>query len=127
MNGGCFKVFAANRALVAVQAVADHMRYANRIDLIPSGYVGIQTAARCLRFHLAHYRRSGRMNCKIGRAATWLAALAITFGVAITASAQVFTGRVDVTVEDSTGGRLPGVNVDLTGPVNQSQVIDAQG
>jgi hypothetical protein len=32
-----------------------------------------------------------------------------------------------VTVEDTTGGRLPGVNVDLTGPVNQTQVTDTQG
>jgi hypothetical protein len=67
------------------------------------------------------------MNCKIGKLATLIAAAAITFGVASSASAQVFTGRVDVTVEDTTGGRLPGVNVDLTGPVNQSQVTDAQG
>ncbi|HZR23084.1 MAG TPA: TonB-dependent receptor [Vicinamibacterales bacterium] len=43
------------------------------------------------------------------------------------ASAQVFTGRIDVTVEDSTGGRLPGVSVDLSGPVSQTQVSDAQG
>src|SRR6185295_13962169 len=73
------------------------------------------------------HRRSGRMNCKIGKLATWIAAAAITFGVAASASAQVFTGRVDVTVEDATGGRLPGVNVDLTGPVNQTQVTDASG
>jgi hypothetical protein len=44
-----------------------------------------------------------------------------------TASAQVFTGRVDVTIEDSTGGRLPGVSVDLTGPLTQTQVTDGQG
>ena len=30
-------------------------------------------------------------------------------------------------MEDSTGGRLPGVSVDLTGPINQTQVTDAQG
>jgi hypothetical protein len=67
------------------------------------------------------------MNGPIGKRVTWLAALIIALGFVSTASAQVFTGRVDVTVEDSTGGRLPGVTVELTGPVNQSQVTDAQG
>src|SRR5437867_3935753 len=65
------------------------------------------------------------MNWKIGKLATLLAAFLIVG--AATASAQVFTGRIDVTVEDATGGRLPGVNVDLTGPLNQTQVTDAQG
>src|SRR5579864_6170713 len=67
------------------------------------------------------------MNCKIGKLATWLAAIAIALGFATSTSAQVFTGRVDVTFEDSTGGRLPGVTVDLTGPAIQSEVSDAQG
>src|SRR5262249_22303850 len=48
-------------------------------------------------------------------------------GIASPASAQVFTGRIDVTIEDSTGGRLPGVNVDIAGPVSQTQVTDEQG
>jgi len=43
------------------------------------------------------------MNCKIGKHAAWFAAAVFVFGIASTASAQVFTGRVDVTVEDSTG------------------------
>ena len=55
------------------------------------------------------------------------AALALALGLAASARAQVFTGRVDVIVEDATGGRLPGVTVDLTGPVFQTQVTDAQG
>jgi carboxypeptidase family protein/TonB-dependent receptor-like protein len=63
---------------------------------------------------------------KIAQLTTWLA-IVIALGGVSTASAQVFTGRVEVTVEDSTGGRLPGVNVDLTGPINQTQVTDAQG
>ena len=67
------------------------------------------------------------MNCKIGKLATLCAALALAFGFVSTASAQVFTGRVDVTIEDSTGGRLPGVSVDLSGPTSQTQVSDAQG
>src|SRR5689334_14084667 len=67
------------------------------------------------------------MNCKIGKLATLCAAFAVAIGFASTASAQVFTGRIDVTIEDSTGGRLPGVSVDLSGPVTQNQVSDAQG
>src|SRR5438874_7459321 len=55
------------------------------------------------------------------------ATLVLALGLASTTSAQVFTGRIDVTIEDATGGRLPGVNVDLTGPVSQSQVSDAAG
>src|SRR5690349_9920348 len=53
-------------------------------------------------------------------------ALAIALIPAI-AGAQQFTGRVDVVVEDSTGGRLPGAQVDLVGPVSQSQTTDGQG
>jgi len=67
------------------------------------------------------------MNCNIGTRAAWFAVAVFVFGLASTASAQVFTGRVDVTVEDSTGGRLPGVSVDLGGPATQTQVTDAQG
>jgi hypothetical protein len=67
------------------------------------------------------------MNIRTGKVTTWLAALVVTVAFVSTASAQVFTGRVDVTIEDSTGGRLPGVNVDITGPISQTQVTDAQG
>ncbi len=55
-----------------------------------------------------------------------LAMLLLLWAVA-PARAQVFTGRIDLSIDDATGGRLPGVTVDLTGPVNQSQVSDAQG
>jgi hypothetical protein len=41
--------------------------------------------------------------------------------------AQIFAGRIDLVIEDTTGGRMPGVTVDLTGPVKQTQVTDAQG
>ncbi len=67
------------------------------------------------------------MNCKTSKLTAVAAALLVALAFAATASAQVFTGRVDITIEDSTGGRLPGVNVDLTGPTNQTQVTDAQG
>ncbi len=66
-----------------------------------------------------HYRTSKFMAAA--------AALMLALGWAPTASAQVFTGRIDVTIEDSTGGRLPGVSVELTGPSNQTEVTDAQG
>jgi len=42
-------------------------------------------------------------------------------------SAQVFTGRIDVTVVDSTGALLPGATVELSGPSMQSKITDAQG
>jgi hypothetical protein len=64
---------------------------------------------------------------RIGQFTTWVAALAIALVSSSTLRAQVFTGRVDVTIEDATGGRLPGVSVDLTGPVTQTQVTDPQG
>jgi hypothetical protein len=55
------------------------------------------------------------------------ACVMMMLGLASAASGQVFTGRIDVTVVDSTGGVLPGVNVDITGPVNQTQVTDTLG
>ena len=67
------------------------------------------------------------MDSKTRKLTTWASALALVLGFAASASAQVFTGRIDVTVEDATGGRVPGANVDINGPVNQSQVSDAQG
>ena len=67
------------------------------------------------------------MNRQLGRRTIALAALVVTCGFVARASAQVFTGRVDITVEDSSGGRVPGVTVGLTGPVDQTQVTDVQG
>ena len=43
------------------------------------------------------------------------------------ADAQVFTGRIDVTVQDGTGAVLPGVTVEVTGPQDQRTITDAQG
>src|SRR5688500_12847087 len=54
-----------------------------------------------------------------------LAAALVAF--ASPASAQVFTGRIDVTVADTTGAVLPGVTVELTGQQTQSAVTDASG
>jgi Carboxypeptidase regulatory-like domain/TonB-dependent Receptor Plug Domain len=47
--------------------------------------------------------------------------------LAATANAQVFTGRIDVTVQDSTGAVLPGVTVEVSGPQKQTTITDAQG
>ncbi len=70
------------------------------------------------------------MKCNSGKlvAAAFSLALAL-FTLASPASAQVavFTGRIDVTIEDATGGRLPGATVDLTGPAVQTQTTDTSG
>jgi len=61
---------------------------------------------------------------------SWPITLATAFLIAAgssTVAAQVFSGRIDVTIEDATGGRLPGVNVVLAGPAGQTQLSDAQG
>jgi hypothetical protein len=67
------------------------------------------------------------MKGQLGMRTLALAALIAACSFVATVSAQVFTGRVDITIEDSSGGRVPGVTVELTGPVNQTQVTDAQG
>ncbi len=43
------------------------------------------------------------------------------------AAAQVFTGRIEVTVTDTTGAVLPGATVDVNGPQNRSTETDAKG
>ncbi len=47
--------------------------------------------------------------------------------VAAPLSAQVYTGRIDVTIKDSTGAVLPGVTVEATGTQTASTVTDSQG
>lgn len=42
-------------------------------------------------------------------------------------AAQIYTGRIDATVLDQTGGVLPGVTVDLSGQQTDSATTDAQG
>jgi hypothetical protein len=67
------------------------------------------------------------MNRQLGTRIVALVALIVACGFATTVSGQVFTGRVDLTVEDSSGGRVPGVIVELTGPVDLTQITDVQG
>ncbi len=55
-----------------------------------------------------------------------LVALCLT-ALAVPSSAQVFTGRVDVTVKDGTGAILPGVTVELTGMQTANAVTDTRG
>jgi hypothetical protein len=52
-----------------------------------------------------------------------MAALAL----AVPSSAQVYTGRIDVSVTDSTGAILPNVTVALRGPIDRVAVSDARG
>ena len=42
-------------------------------------------------------------------------------------AAQVYTGRMDITVTDSTGAILPGVTVEITGPQRATAVSDSRG
>jgi carboxypeptidase family protein len=68
------------------------------------------------------------MNGKIGKLPEVLvASLLLATGYASNASAQAYTGRIDVTIVDSTGGRVPGATVQLTGPALQSVASDSQG
>jgi hypothetical protein len=57
---------------------------------------------------------------------TILAIVCLLTSVA-SASAQVFTGRIDVTVKDGTGAVLPGVTVELTGAQTATAVSDERG
>ena len=64
------------------------------------------------------------MRVRLARVAVLCASL---LAFAAPSEAQVYTGRIDITVTDSTGAILPGVTVELTGPQNATAVSDAQG
>jgi hypothetical protein len=61
------------------------------------------------------------------RMAAAAAALMLALGLAAPARAQVFTGRVVVSIVDSTGAPVPGAKVEVAGPIGQAQTSDAQG
>src|SRR5262249_26504639 len=89
---------------------------------------GLTYRSRCGRIHIDTPRGGAEdMKWTIGKLAALCVTAALVLGVASTAAAQILTGRIDVAIEDSTGGRLPGVNVDITGPSSQTLVTDAQG
>ena len=57
-----------------------------------------------------------------------VAALALCLiSLAAVASAQVFTGRIDITAKDGTGAVLPGVTVELAGIQAGNAVTDSRG
>lgn len=67
------------------------------------------------------------MSFRITRLLAVVAMVAAFVSLGAPAMAQSYTGRIDVTVEDSTGGRLPGVTVELSGQMQLSAVTDARG
>ncbi|HJR59068.1 MAG TPA: carboxypeptidase regulatory-like domain-containing protein [Vicinamibacterales bacterium] len=64
------------------------------------------------------------MRVRLARLAVLCAAL---LAFATPAAAQVYTGRIDITVADTTGAILPGVTVEITGPQTATAVSDASG
>jgi len=64
------------------------------------------------------------MRVRLARLAVLCASL---LAFAAPASAQVYTGRIDITVTDSTGAILPGATIELTGPQNATAVSDSKG
>lgn len=67
------------------------------------------------------------------RTQTWqrcLTGLVMTIAMSLLAAplwAQVYQGRLEVTVVDTSGAVMPGVSVELTGPTRGSAVTDARG
>ena len=63
------------------------------------------------------------------RTTAWVVALVccLLAGFGSPALAQQYTGRIDIVVEDSTGARLPGVTVEVTGVQNAAATTDARG
>ncbi len=67
------------------------------------------------------------MTFRLARLMALGTAVLVVLAMAAPSSAQVFTGRIDVTVTDTTGAILPNVTVNLSGPADQVQVTDARG
>src|SRR5690349_3226838 len=68
--------------------------------------------------------RRVRMRERLARLAVLCASL---LALATPSAAQVYTGRIDITVADSTGAILPGVTVEINGPQRLTQVSDSRG
>jgi len=56
-----------------------------------------------------------------------IAALVIVLSAAPAFAQAIYTGRIDVTVQDATGAVLPGVTVTIGGPLSQTAVTDESG
>jgi hypothetical protein len=54
-------------------------------------------------------------------------ALCLPALAAVPLSAQVHTGRIDVTIADASGAVLPGATIEISGPQNATAVTDGQG
>ena len=65
------------------------------------------------------------MGCRIAR--VMVLVVAVIAAMPAPSSAQVFTGRIDVTVIDTTGAVLPGVAVELGGQQTATALTDASG
>ncbi len=61
------------------------------------------------------------------RTARLMALCLALLAMAVPSSAQVYTGRIDVSVTDSTGAILPNVTVALSGPMDRVAVSDQHG
>src|SRR5712671_4596003 len=66
------------------------------------------------------------MDSPIGKRAALLLALVLCSGVP-RASAQVFLGRIDVSVKDAAGQALPGVRLTLSAPMDAVRTSDPEG
>jgi hypothetical protein len=64
------------------------------------------------------------MRVRLARLAVLCASIV---ALATPSAAQVYTGRIDMTVTDTTGAILPGVTVEVTGPRNTTAVSDSRG
>src|SRR4051794_40297052 len=102
-------------------AVPESGSWRRRRDSIECKGVFTNTAGDMMHRIRRYGKPGGRLmsSSRIGKFTASVAAFLLMVGFARAASAQVFTGRIDITIEDSTGGRLPGVSVELAGPVNQ--------
>ena len=59
--------------------------------------------------------------------APWLVCAALLALVTPSVSAQLYTGRIEVTVVDGTGAVLPGTLVEISGPQSRTTATDGQG
>jgi hypothetical protein len=59
--------------------------------------------------------------------APWVVCVAMLAFITTSVTAQVYTGRIEITVVDTTGAVLPGTLVEISGPQNATAPTDAKG